>query len=155
MGDWDLNNTKSDPLGVDVDIKEVRIHPRYNGKSYFDVAVIKTNEVEFSYDIRSICLPEMSGTNRDFHKVELLGWGSSERNGKISNALNRVTQVIYPNYHCNDTFTRKGPINERIQQVVPDLFQSHVTCAGIENGIQGACRGDSGGPLQYFDTAIN
>ena len=151
MGDWDLNNTKSDPLGVDVDIKEVRIHPRYNGKSYFDVAVIKTNEVEFSYDIRSICLPEMSGTNRDFHKVELLGWGSSERNGKISNALNRVTQVIYPNYHCNDTFTRKGPINERIQQVVPDLFQSHVTCAGIENGIQGACRGDSGGPLQFYN----
>jgi secreted trypsin-like serine protease len=38
-------------------------------------------------------------------------------------------------------------LNATIQKKLPDLFPSHVLCAGVEFGTQGSCKGDSGGPL--------
>ena len=152
VGDFNLGFVKSDPLGVDVEMKKVTKHPNYTGESsYFDAAVIETDTVEFSHTIRKICLPQNSGTKRDYYQVDVLGWGAKERYGKASNVLNLAVQVIYPNEYCNQTHTREGAINDRIKKVVPDLFQSQVLCAGIKSGVHGACKGDSGGPLQFFD----
>ena len=152
MGDFNLSYVKKDPLGVDVEIKKVTKHPNYSGKSsYFDVAVIETDPVEISDIIRTICLPPNSGTKREHDKVDVLGWGARQLYGKTSNVLNLAVQVIYPEKYCNQTHKREGAINDRIRVVVPDLFQSQVLCAGIEGGVHGACKGDSGGPLQFFD----
>jgi hypothetical protein len=41
-----------------LEIKGVSVHPNYNGISaYFDIAVVKTENVTFSYFVRPVCLP--------------------------------------------------------------------------------------------------
>ena len=41
-----------------LEIKGVFIHPNYNGNSaYFDIAIVETANVRFSYFVSPICLP--------------------------------------------------------------------------------------------------
>ena len=84
VGDFNLTFDRNTTLGFDVPMKRIVIHPEYSGSAYYDVAVIYTDRIMFSYDIRPICLPEKTRTNRDFHKVDLLGWGSDSLYGKTS-----------------------------------------------------------------------
>ncbi len=46
-------------------------------------------------------------------------------------------------------------IREKIMEKLPQLFQSHILCAGATVGSQGSCRGDSGGPLMYQDSLMD
>ena len=42
-------------------------------------------------------------------------------------------------------------MEKKIQEAIPQLFQGHLICAGDDEGNQGSCEGDSGGPLMYKD----
>jgi len=42
-----------------------------------------------------------------------------------------------------------------VENHLPDLFQPSILCAGYESAEQGACKGDSGGPLMVFDTKLS
>ncbi len=42
-------------------------------------------------------------------------------------------------------------LNDTIQKKLPDLFPNHILCAGSDVGGQGSCKGDSGGPLLFYD----
>ena len=50
---------------------------------------------------------------------------------------------IHPMTYCNWWL---------IPYLISGLFQSTLLCAGVENGKQRSCRGDSGGPLMHWDS---
>ena len=83
--------------------------------------------------------------------MELISWGPRSLEDKASIELKRVFLTVYPNEYCDNTPLRFNERNDQIEQVVPNLFPNHLMCAGIETGLQGACEGDSGGPLQFYD----
>jgi secreted trypsin-like serine protease len=158
VGDFNLSIARYKEIGIYVDPLEINVHPLYNYKTaYFDIAIITTENIKFTVNIQPICLPENS--SNDVHKydrdqVDLLGWGASNRNGKTSKTLKRVSQIIFPNKYCNETHMNKstnGILIEQIQRAVPNLFPNHLICAGTNIKSQGACKGDGGGPLQFYD----
>jgi hypothetical protein len=155
VGDFNLSLSKPQQLGIDVDIMKINVHPLYNySMAYFDIAIIVSNSINFTDNIQPLCLPEYSST--DVHKydrdqVDLLGWGASSFKGLVSETLKKVSQTIFPQKYCNKTHTRHDTKKKHIQQVLPALFQSHLICAGTDLSSQGACTGDSGGPLQFYD----
>ena len=66
-----------DSLGKTFKIEKTFAHPNYdNRSSYFDVGIIKTENIMFNENIRPICLPEIAETYYDIHKgkaTQLLG----------------------------------------------------------------------------------
>ena len=65
FGDLDLTSAfeGEEKIAQEVKILDITKHPRYKtGQSYFDVAVLEMEEVQFTEAVRPICLPD----SRDF-----------------------------------------------------------------------------------------
>ena len=95
IGVFDLSTEN----GKVLEIVNSFVHYKYNGKSsYFDVAVLETEEIEISSKINPVCLPESISYDANEYKndqAELLGWGSETKNGKPSNTLKRVNVKVF------------------------------------------------------------
>ena len=83
-----------------MDIINKEIHPKYDRvAAYFDVAVLETEEIDFNRSIFPVCLPESKFTRVEEYDriyVELIGWGSKNTAGTVSNALKRVSISVFP-----------------------------------------------------------
>ena len=84
LGDTRLLDSQDDDYAIEMDIKAIAIHPKYqtmrpNQNQEFDVAVIYPDKfIEFTEGIKPICLPEKSNTDpyhRKGQMINLLGWG--------------------------------------------------------------------------------
>ncbi len=99
IGDFDLGSDKDDGTAKNLDIIKKFIHPEFDGvASYFDVAILETEEITFSSKVKPVCLPNMPSKNihkYDNDQAELIGWGSSTTTGNTSNRLKRVSLKVY------------------------------------------------------------
>ena len=70
------------------------------GVGYFDIALLETQFIPLSDFIRPICLPlriyDDFEEEYDGNTVELIGWGTSNALGKISDNLKRVSIAVVP-----------------------------------------------------------
>jgi hypothetical protein len=59
---------------------------------------------------------------------------------------------INPFSECNRSFTETtNNTKDLIEATLPNLFQNNIICAGNDLGIEGSCKGDSGGPMMIKD----
>ena len=98
IGDFNLGSDSDDRNAKDLGIIKKFVHPNFDGiASYFDVAILETEEMTFSKAIRPVCLPMLSNDIKayDNDQAELVGWGSSTANGNVSNRLKRVSVKVF------------------------------------------------------------
>ena len=99
IGDFNHGSDKDDGNAKNLEIIKKFVHPNYDGiKSYFDVAILETEEITFSRAISPVCLPNT--ISNDIHaydndQAELIGWGSSTTTGIASSRLQRVVVKVY------------------------------------------------------------
>ena len=96
IGDLNLANVNPERL----EIKRIHKHPKYDGtKAHFDVAILETEELEFSRFKLPVCLPVtkfISEDEYDNRHFELIGWGSKSTTGQTSKTLKRVSINVFP-----------------------------------------------------------
>ncbi|XP_016983292.1 chymotrypsin-2 [Drosophila rhopaloa] len=117
-------------------VEEHWIHCNYNSPSYHnDIALIRLNDTikfdEYTQPAELPTAPLANGT-----QLLLTGWGSTELWGETPDVLQKayLTHVDYP--------TCQGILNN-------DPFNGPCHICTLTIGGQGACHGDSGGPLTY------
>jgi hypothetical protein len=72
FGDIDLTTDTDDEFVQEVKITKITQHPQYvQGRAYFDIAVLETELVKFTENVRPICLPTSKGFRIDkFNEVK-------------------------------------------------------------------------------------
>lgn len=121
--------------GVEVDVKQVIIHPRYNANTFDnDIAVMKlVNPLTFSDKIQPAKLADKGFVIPDGDMVTVSGWGDlASGGGSYPENLRAVDVPVVNQNVCDSAY---GGITAR------------MICAGIKS--KDSCQGDSGGPLTY------
>lgn len=112
----------------------IHIHCRYNKpRSHNDIALIRLNSsIVFNDRTQPIALPTEQMKEGD--EVIMTGWGSTELYGDTPDNLQIVSLKYLPHKNCKVMHSND-----------PDLDVGHM-CTYTKYG-EGACHGDSGGPL--------
>ena len=139
------------PWAFDAKIEKVVLHPEFgqdeNKVLFNDIAAIKLAEpLELIPAVKPVCLPSANLTELRLRDdlSEVVGWGANE-NGSNSDVLLKVNLETLLPEDCQ----------REIQAFVSsfNLRQSQICARGIPG--EDSCRGDSGGPLLFFDNDID
>ncbi|XP_065223073.1 trypsin-7-like [Planococcus citri] len=139
---YDLYESKT---VVWVGVSEIIRHPGFNwSSSDNDIAILKLERtISFNTPkIQPACLPSSENENYAGYFGTVIGWGSNDERTSLSttNKMRKVEVPIIPTGHC-----RMNYIYGNSSHSVTD----NMMCAGyLYFGGKGACKGDSGGPLQ-------
>uniref|UniRef100_U5EY58 Putative phagocytosis engulfment n=1 Tax=Corethrella appendiculata TaxID=1370023 RepID=U5EY58_9DIPT len=138
---------------IDFNPSKTLVHPEYNPQSwdkFNDIALIKLDhDTPYTDFIRPICLPDKFGfTDADILKIthfRSVGWGRTDyfNDTKPDTASPFKLEVLLPRVdtnHCAKVYDQMATIRINSSQI----------CAGGGQG-KDTCRGDSGGPLLWFD----
>lgn len=142
LGEYDLR--RRDKWEVDMNIKEVFIHPNYSRSTTDnDIALLLLAQpVTLSKTIVPICLPDSGLAERELtqagQETVVTGWGY--HNSREKESRRNRTFVL--------TFIKipVAPRNE-CMQVMNNVISENMLCAGILGDQRDACEGDSGGPM--------
>jgi len=141
-GEWDTQNETEPYPHQDRFVKDMIIHPEFNGRNLQnDFALLYTaKEFELSSHVDTVCLPdpeELFEANTCF----ATGWGK-DRFGTAGNyqvVLKEIDLSVVSHDQCEDSL-RKTRLGRRYR-----LHDSFI-CAGGESG-KDTCKGDGGSPL--------
>ncbi|KAL7296685.1 hypothetical protein TKK_0010100 [Trichogramma kaykai] len=141
--DLDSEHPLDTPPPVDVSVERTIPHPGYNRTSKEnDIAVLRlSRDVEFTLEIRPICLPLKSRIrNRNLvgSFPYVAGWGATSYGGPTSSIVQEAQVPVISVDKCKKLYAKK-----RI------LVDKRILCAGYDAGGIDACQGDSGGPLMF------
>jgi hypothetical protein len=140
----DSQRFQDESVEVTYKVCDIKVHQGYNRLTYLnDIALLKVCcKIDFSNYIRKACIAQSGdeiyyrpGTN-----CFVAGWGGTDQ--RIGNAvvnLNPSTSLKEAEIPITDIDTCEGSTTK----VVADT----TFCAGDGTGTNGACKGDSGGPL--------
>ncbi|KAB0379809.1 hypothetical protein FD755_007593 [Muntiacus reevesi] len=141
LGEYDMRRWES--WEVDLDIKEVIIHPNYTkSTSDNDIALLRLAQpATLSQTIVPICLPDSGLSERKLTQVGqetvVTGWGYRDEVKKNrSSVLNFIKVPVVPYNACVHAMENK--------------ISENMLCAGILGDSRDACDGDSGGPMVAF-----
>ena len=115
------------------DVIQIANHPDYNRTTFtHDFSLLQLSApVDFSDEVAPACLP----TGGDFVNVSAVvsGWGTTASGGSQPSELHDVTVETLSNDRCNE--------------LLFNLVDGSMICAGVDGGGKDSCQGDSGGPL--------
>ncbi|KAH8362450.1 hypothetical protein KR200_011215, partial [Drosophila serrata] len=141
-----VNVEMPDKNYVDVNVRNVTIHPNYVGNiKYNDVAILElATEITETDNIRPACLhtdprdPPLNST------LFVAGWGVLNVTTRVvSKILLRAALELVPLAQCNISYSEQpGAVRNLKEGVIDSLL-----CAADKKQKADACQGDSGGPL--------
>ncbi|XP_050548022.1 venom protease-like, partial [Daktulosphaira vitifoliae] len=142
LGDLILDPNVDDGASPqDIAIEKIIPHELYNRRRHSnDIAILKlATPAKFNKNVQPICLPTSQKLRTKLfvkYTPTVIGWGTTEVNGPLSNALMEVGLPIVENRDCNRSYSS-----------FPVTIDNSVLCAGYFKGGKGSCQGDSGNPL--------
>jgi secreted trypsin-like serine protease len=132
-------------IQIEIPFSSIVMHEDYDSKTLGnDIALYKLpSPVNLTREIQVACLPQQQSTNYPpaNQSAWVVGWGTTEEGGQISNLLKNAKINIYDGI----TFCSNYGIPNWDKQI----------CAGVYEGGIDTCQGDSGGPLYVLDTIGN
>jgi len=129
--------TNSEVRHIEKKVKRVVRHRGFDSRTlYNDIAILTLDSpVQFSKQVRPICLPTTSSESYAGKTATVIGWGSLRESGPQPAELQEVNIPIWNNNDCKQKY---GP-------AAPGGIVEHMLCAGQAS--RDSCSGDSGGPL--------
>ncbi|XP_066297660.1 mannan-binding lectin serine protease 1-like isoform X2 [Branchiostoma lanceolatum] len=124
-----------------VQVAQIVVHPAFNFTTFLaDIALLKLESpARLNPYVSPICLlseEEAIRTLLPGREGVVTGWGHTDQ-GFIANELREVFLPLVDTDICNKTYDW--------------TVTSDMICAGFQEGGKDACRGDSGGPLAFFE----
>uniref|UniRef100_A0A8B9FBC0 Transmembrane serine protease 4 n=1 Tax=Amazona collaria TaxID=241587 RepID=A0A8B9FBC0_9PSIT len=102
-----------------------------------DIALVKLQSpLHVSGDSKAICLPYFDEELAPGTPLWVIGWGYTQKHGKLSEVLQQAEVKLIDEESCN-VAAYHGEVTEK------------MLCAGLPQGGVDTCQGDSGGPLLY------
>lgn len=121
------------------------------GMFYYDLAILTLNREADRPNVNTICLPDerVASLNLTGTGTTVSGWGLVANDGPVSLQLKYLSNMpVVSNQECNRIFRAELT---SFRRQFPSGVNNGFICAGIAEGGQDACGGDSGGPLMKLD----
>lgn len=141
LGEWDTDNVREEGEPEVTRLLSFYVqHPGFDPVTYDnDLALLRLNEsVEWSENIRPICLPESVEETYQGETGWVTGWGMLFAGGPFPPVMKEIDLPIMTNAACEKEFRAAG----YRENIAPTMM-----CAGYSDGRKDTCEGDSGGPL--------